>query len=52
MQEIDKEVYFSDYCNKCEHADLTEDQEPCFHCLENPVNTYSHKPLDYKEKTV
>ena len=49
-QNSDKEVYFSTYCDKCQYSDLKEEEDPCYECLDNPVNTYSHKPVNFKEK--
>lgn len=54
MEEFDtgmKEVYFDQYCDKCEYSDLDEAEDPCDECLSNPTNLYSHKPTNYKEKT-
>lgn len=45
-----KEVYFNGYCHKCIHKDKDEAEEPCDECLENAVNEYSHKPVNFKEK--
>lgn len=45
-----KEVYFDQYCKTCKHKDLKEEEDPCDECLENPVNTYSHKPVNWEEK--
>lgn len=50
MENVNKEVYFGQYCSSCIHKDLKESQEPCYDCLNNPVNANSHKPLRYKEK--
>lgn len=44
-----KEVHFHDYCVKCKYYDRREEEAPCFECLENPVNLYSHKPLKFKK---
>lgn len=44
-----KEVHFHDYCVKCKYYDRKEEEYPCFECLENPVNLYSHKPLKFKK---
>ena len=52
MEDNLKEVYFSPYCSKCQFKDVAEDKEPCFTCLENPVNVNSHRPVNYKEKHV
>lgn len=45
-----KEVYFHMYCQKCKHWELDQNQSPCFECLEDPVNAYSHKPVMFEEK--
>lgn len=46
----EKEVDFYKYCKTCEHEKINGDEEPCNECLTNPTNTYSHKPINYKEK--
>lgn len=43
-----KEVYFNQYCCTCEFEKITEDDEICSYCLDNPVNLNSHKPVNYK----
>lgn len=50
MERIEREVYFHEYCKTCKHKDLKEEDHPCYHCLDNPVNDYSHKPVDWEEK--
>lgn len=50
MDNIYKEVYFNQYCKTCEYKNLKESEEPCDECLLNPINEYSHKPINYKEK--
>lgn len=45
-----KEVYFDKFCKKCEYEKTENTKEPCDECLENPVNLYSHKPVNWKEK--
>lgn len=45
-----KEVYFEKYCPKCKHTDCKESEDPCFDCLDEPVNQYSHKPVYYEER--
>lgn len=45
-----KEVRFDEYCKKCKHYELRETEDPCFTCLEDPINLYSHKPVKYEEK--
>lgn len=51
MEDYQKEVYFDQYCKTCEHCEKKEDEEPCDECLDEPVNTYSHKPVNWKEKS-
>lgn len=51
MEEIYKEVYFDKYCETCEYKKLKENEDPCDECLSYSANTYSHKPVNYKEKT-
>lgn len=51
MDDNYKEVYFDKYCKTCENRDLTELDDPCFDCLDEPTNLNSHKPVKYKEKT-
>lgn len=50
MEDSYKEVYFSEYCKTCRHKDKREDEDPCYDCLEEPVNLYSHKPVNWQEK--
>lgn len=50
MEDTYKEVYFGEYCKKCKHEKKAESEDPCYECLENPVNLYSHKPMYYEKK--
>lgn len=50
MEDIYKEVYFNKYCVSCKYEKLTEKDDPCHECLNNPENLYSHKPVNWKEK--
>ena len=45
-----QEVRFDQYCAKCVHASKDENEDPCWDCLENPVNVYSRQPVYFKEK--
>ena len=45
-----EEVYFHEYCEKCEYKDVDEVKDPCNECLSEPANLYSHKPVKFKEK--
>ena len=50
MEYPEKFVDFDCYCKKCEYWEVSDDKDPCDECLENPVNWYSHKPVNFKEK--
>lgn len=50
MEDSYKEVFFADYCKSCKHCDKPESEDPCDDCLASPMNTYSHKPVNYEEK--
>lgn len=45
-----KEVFFDRYCGTCRYEKMLETDDPCDECLINPVNLYSHKPINWKEK--
>lgn len=44
----DKEVYFYTYCNTCKYLLTLDSEDPCNECLTCPVNTDSHKPVNWK----
>lgn len=44
-----KEVFYSEYCLRCEHYHKSDQEEPCDSCLEQPFNYDSHKPINFKE---
>ena len=45
-----QEVYYHEYCEKCKHYEKGNMlKEPCDHCMDNPINIYSHKPVDFAE---
>ena len=50
MKEIYKEVYFNEYCKTCKYEKTKECEDPCDECLQYPMNVYSHKPINWKEK--
>lgn len=45
-----KEVYFNEYCPKCEHYSKSEAEDPCYDCLAQGWNEDSHKPIMFKDK--
>lgn len=47
MEYIDKIVDF-EYCKKCKYEENAESEEPCHDCLNNPTNTYSHRPVHFE----
>ena len=49
MEDSYKEVYFGQYCKTCkfEKDDENDVESPCYDCLAEPVNAYSHKPVKY-----
>ena len=47
-----KFVDFYSYCRKCENVNIDESEDPCDECLSEPVNSNSHKPINFKEKVV
>lgn len=47
MENVYKEVYFKKYCQTCKNKDVKESDNPCDECLSQPVNLYSHKPVNY-----
>lgn len=49
MEIREKIVEFDKYCKTCEYKDSKDHLDPCHECLNNPVNTDSRKPVNYKE---
>lgn len=47
-EEEQQEVYFFKYCPTCQYRTLKDSDEPCHSCLSEPLNLYSHKPVQYK----
>ena len=43
-----KFVNFEDYCKTCMYADTPEDEDPCYDCLAEATNLYSHRPVSWK----
>lgn len=51
MNELgDKLVDFQKWCPSCKDFETPEIDLPCRECLEYPTNTYSTKPVKWKEK--
>lgn len=50
MEFPEKEVFFFEWCKKCQYDKQPEDKDPCWDCLNEPMNIESHKPVHFKEK--
>lgn len=50
MEFPEKEVFFFQWCTKCKYDKQPEDEDPCWDCLNEPMNIESHKPVHFKEK--
>lgn len=52
MEQVYKEVYFDKYCKTCryEKDDENDVSSPCYDCLAEPKNLYSHIPVMWKAK--
>lgn len=49
MDDRYKEVHFGEYCKTCKYLETDENDvnSPCWDCLQEPVNLYSHMPVKY-----
>ena len=47
-----KMVEFDKWCKTCKFEKDSEDDEnsPCWYCLEEPLNQFTDRPVNYKEK--
>lgn len=45
-----KIVEYDDWCYRCKHRSVTEDEEPCRECLTIPARPDSHKPEKWEER--
>lgn len=43
-----REVNFEKYCGICKYADCPEHEDPCFECLDNPLNYCTEKPVKWE----
>lgn len=39
-----------EWCMRCKHYEKSESEDPCYRCLENSTNAYSHKPVYFEEE--
>lgn len=47
--ENDYKIVDFEFCNTCKHKDVPQADDPCHDCLGEPVNLYSHRPVNYEE---
>lgn len=50
MENEYKEVRFDQFCKTCKYEKLDEAKDPCNECLEDFMNLYSSKPVNWEEK--
>ena len=50
MENEYKEVRFDQFCKTCKYEKLDEVKDPCNECLEDFMNLYSSKPVNWEEK--
>lgn len=42
-------VEFENWCKNCKYKDNQEEDNPCYLCLDEPVNEDSKRPVYFKE---
>lgn len=45
---MEKIINFDEYCTSCKYWTIPESEEPCYECLDNPINEDSRKPINYE----
>ena len=45
-----REVDFFNYCPKCKNKNKSEQEDPCYECLETSVKDDSRKPEFFEEE--
>lgn len=38
------------FCKTCKYEKLSESEDPCWGCLDNPINQDSRRPINYHER--
>ena len=46
----EREVDFEKHCETCKYKKKEENEFPCDECLESPINLYTDKPVNWKNK--
>ena len=45
-----KEVYYHEYCTKCQYYEKGKITDQCEECLSEPINLHTHKPVKFEAK--
>ena len=45
-----REVSYEKYCGICKYADCSESADPCFECLDHPLNYCTDRPVNWEAK--
>lgn len=46
-----REVNYEKYCGICKNWDCPECMDPCFECLDHPLNYYTDRPVNYEGRS-
>ena len=52
MENREQFVEFDKFCSQCIYEKVNQAADPCHECLNNPVNEYTNKPVNFKKKEV
>lgn len=50
MEIEERIVLYDTHCVTCQYNDIPETEEPCNRCMDEPVNLYTDRPVEWKEK--
>lgn len=45
-----KEVYYHEYCTKCQYYEKDKITDRCEECMSEPINLHTHKPMKFEVK--
>lgn len=45
-----REVNYEKYCGICKYSDCPESADPCFECLDHPLNYCTDRPVNWEAK--
>ena len=49
MDEDYRMVDFDTYCKICRYCDKDALEDPCYDCLDEPINQFTDRPVNYTE---